>query len=256
MLFPPAALLLDFGGVLVESPHPQPPAPPALVQRLHTLTRHTVTVDTIVTDITDGAARYSRWRDETSHEQHPLEETHDRVWDDFVTRGWPQPARAAVRREAASLNYTWAWADDWTVRDGIAEALHTATTAGIPMAVVSNAISGAAHRDFLASAGLGALFTAELYSDEAGIRKPNPDLARRAADAIDVPIAKCWFVGDMIDRDIACARRAGAGAAILMRSSRTARTRPTPDLEPDAVIDDGYGLLDLLYRSGLPPGKR
>jgi hypothetical protein len=51
MLFPPAALLLDFGGVLVESPQPQPAAPLALVQRLHELTGHAVPVDTIVRDI-------------------------------------------------------------------------------------------------------------------------------------------------------------------------------------------------------------
>jgi len=105
MLFPPAALLLDFGGVLVESPRPRPPAPPALVQRLRTLAGHTVAVDTIVRDVTEGAARYARWRDGTSNEQNRLEVTHDRVWDDFVTGGWPEPAREAVRREAASLNY-------------------------------------------------------------------------------------------------------------------------------------------------------
>jgi FMN phosphatase YigB (HAD superfamily) len=252
MLFPPAALLLDFGGVLVESPQPQPAAPPALVQRLHELTGHAVPVDMIVRDITDGARRYSRWRDDTSQEQGPAEVTHDRVWDDFITIGWPEAAQKAVRAEAVALSYAWAWGDDWTVRDGIAEALRTAEAGGIPMVVVSNAISGAAHRDFLASAGLGALFAAELYSDEVGVRKPNPELAWRAADAAGAPIGKCWFVGDMVDRDIACARRAGAGAAILMRSSRTDRAEPTSRVEPDVVIDDGYGLLVLLHQARLP----
>jgi len=252
MLFPPAALLLDFGGVLVESPRPQPAAPPALVQRLHALTGHAVPVDTIVRDITDGARRYSRWRDDTSREQGPLEPTHDQVWDEFITPGWPEAAREAVRAQAVSLSHTWAWRDNWTVRDGIADALRAAAAGGVPMVVVSNAISGAAHRDFLARVGLGALFAAELYSDEVGVRKPNPELARRAAHAAGVPIGTCWFVGDMVDRDIACARRAGAGAAILMRSSRTTRAVPTSGVEPDVVIDDGYGLLDLLRQAGQP----
>jgi FMN phosphatase YigB (HAD superfamily) len=252
MLLSPAALLLDLGGVLVESSRPRPAAPPALVRRVHTLTGHAVPVEVIVRDLTEGARRFSRWRDDTSQEQGPVEVTHDRVWDDFVTRGWPEAARTAVRREATSLSYAWAWGDDWAVRDGIAEALRTAATSGIPMVVVSNAISGAAHRDFLASAGLGVLFAAELYSDEAGVRKPNPELAWRAADAVGVPIGQCWFVGDMVDRDIACARRAGVGAAILMRSSRTSRAKPTPGVAPDVAIDDGYGLLDLLRRAGLP----
>ncbi|GIJ12265.1 hypothetical protein Van01_54790 [Micromonospora andamanensis] len=251
MLFPPAALLLDFGGVLVESPRHQRPLPPDLVQRLHTLTGHAVPVDTIVRDITDGARRYSRWRDDTSRERGPREASHGQVWDEFITVGWPEAARAAVRAEAVSLSYAWAWGDNWTVRDGITEALQAAAAGGIPMVVVSNAISGAAHRDFLASVGLGALFDAELYSDEIGVRKPNPELAWRAADTIGVPIGKCWFVGDMIDRDIACARHAGAGAAILMRSSRTARAVPTSGFEPDVVVDDGYGLRDLLRQAGL-----
>lgn len=76
-------------------------------------------------------------------------------------------------------------------------------------------------------------------------------MAWRVADAVGVSIGKCWFVGDMIDRDIACARRAGAGAAILMRPSRTARAQPTSGVEPDVIIDDGYGLLDLLHQAGL-----
>ena len=180
-----------------------------------------------------------------------MEVTHDRVWNEFITPGWPDTAREAVRAEAVSLSYLWAWGDNWTVRDGIAEALRSAAAGGVPMVVVSNAISGAAHRDYLASVGLGTLFAAELYSDEEGVRKPNPELAWRAAEAIGVPMRKCWFVGDMVDRDIACARQAGAGAAILMRSSRTARAVPTAGVEPDVVIDDGYGLLDLLRRAGL-----
>ncbi|MEV4754390.1 HAD family hydrolase [Micromonospora sp. NPDC049559] len=251
MLIPPAALLLDFGGVLVDSPRPQTPAPPALVERLHTLTGRAVPVEAIVRDITAGARRFARWRDETSQDEGPLEVTHDRIWDEFITTGWPAAARAAVRREATSLTYAWAWGDGWAVREGIAEALRAAAAGGIPMVVVSNAISGAAHRDFLASAGLRPLFAAEFYSDEVGIRKPNPELAWRAAEAAGVPIGKCWFVGDTVDRDIACARRAGAGAAILMRSSRTARARTVRELVPDVVVDDGYGLLDLLRRAGL-----
>ncbi|MFI6762290.1 hypothetical protein ACIBF5_24465 [Micromonospora sp. NPDC050417] len=115
MLFPPAALLLDFGGVLVELPRPQPAAPPALVQRIHALTGQTVPIDTIVRGIADGSRRYSRWRDDTSRDQGPLEVTHERVWEDVVTPGWPDAAREAVRREAVSLSYAWAWGDEWTV---------------------------------------------------------------------------------------------------------------------------------------------
>jgi FMN phosphatase YigB (HAD superfamily) len=168
---------------------------------------------------------------------------------DFVTPTWPEHARDTVEREATPLAYAWTWCPWWEVRPGIPEALHVAADAGLPMAVVSNTLCGAAHRDFLAAAGLSHLFAAEFYSDEAGPRKPNPRLAQRAADAIGVPIRDCWFVGDSVHRDIACARRAGTGAAILMRSPRTDREPPHPDLRPDVHIEDGHGLLALLHQS-------
>ncbi|MCM0678884.1 HAD family hydrolase, partial [Micromonospora phytophila] len=119
----------------------------------------------------------------------------------------------------------------------------------LPMAVVSNTLCGAAHRDFLAAAGLAGLFVAQFYSDEAGVRKPNPELAHRAARAVGVPVGGCWFVGDSLHRDVVCARRAGVGATILMRSPRTDRDGPLPGVVPDAVVEDGHGLVALLERA-------
>lgn len=248
MLRPPRALLLDFGGVLADAPR-QPPAPPDLVRRLSELVRGTVSAEQIAADLTEGHRAYARWRDDIGRSGDPVELPHDRVWSDFVTRAWPAPARAAVAEAATPLAYAWAWRPDWEVRPGIPEALRAAADAGLTMAVVSNALCGAAHRDFLAAAGLSGLFVAEFYSDEVGLRKPNPRLAWLAADAIGVPIRDCWFVGDSLHRDIACARRAGAGAAILMRSPRTDREPSHPDPRPDARIEDGHGLLALLRQS-------
>ncbi|MFG1951386.1 HAD family hydrolase [Micromonospora sp. NPDC048830] len=248
MLPSPRALLLDFGGVLVDAP-PQPPDPPALVRRLSRLVGGSVPEDRIAADLRQGAEAYARWRDEVGRSGDPVELPHARVWADFVTRDWPQRARAAVEREATPLAYAWTWRAEWAVRPGVPEALAAADDAGLPLAVVSNTLCGAAHRDFLAAVGLARLFAAQFYSDEAGPRKPNPRLARLAADAVGVPIAHCWFVGDSLNRDIACARRAGTGAAVLMRSPRTDREATPPGLEADARIEDGHGLLALLRRA-------
>ncbi len=247
MLRRPHALLLDFGGVIADAP-PQAPAPPELVHRLYELVDGAVPVDRIAADLVDGARAYAVWRDDVSGEQRPMELGHVRVWSDFVTPRWPAPAREAVRRESTPLSYAWTWRPQWAVRPGIAEALDAAAAGGMPVAVVSNTLCGAAHRDFLAGAGLADRFAAQLYSDEAGVRKPNPELAWRAAGALGVPIGDCWFVGDSTVRDIACARRAGAGAAVLMRSARTDRDRPLPGIAPDATVDDGHGLHALLSR--------
>jgi HAD superfamily hydrolase (TIGR01549 family) len=245
MLSRPTALLLDFGGVLVDAPS-LPPAPVELVERLHRLVDGAVPADRIARALIDGARAYAFWRDSAGNRESSTELSHVQVWDDFVTGHWPATARDVVRREATPLSYAWTRRPEWALRTGIVEVLDAAAADGMPVAVVSNTLCGAAHRDFLATAGLADRFAAQLYSDEAGVRKPNPELALRAARAIGVPIEQCWFVGDSRARDIGCARRAGAGAAVLMRSARTDREGQLPGTAPDVVVADGHGLVQLL----------
>ncbi|MFI5931029.1 HAD family hydrolase [Actinoplanes sp. NPDC051494] len=239
----PAALLLDFGGVLVEAADPtDDPATPALVLRLHNLAEGTLTPGEIGRSLTTGLAAYAAWRDLDE----PAELGHEEVWARFITPSWPAPAREAVRRNASKLSYDVAWKPTWELRPGIPEALRAARAAGLPMAVVSNTICGAAHRDFLTRAGVGTLFSTQIYSDEAGVRKPNPEMIWYAARELNVPTGSCWFVGDSYRRDVACARRADAGAAILFRSRRTTGEDPAGHPQPDATVEDGFGLRDLL----------
>jgi len=183
---------------------------------------------------------YGRWRDE----DHPDELPQAEVWERFVIGGWPRTARAAVRASAAKLSYDWTWRNNWALRPGIAETLSVATEAGLPLAVVSNTLCGAAHRDFLVKTGVGKLFGAQIYSDEAGVRKPNPQMIWNATDELGVPPEPCWFVGDSPPRDLVCARRAEVRTAILMRSPRTEEPGDRP--APDATVPDGRGLLELL----------
>lgn len=241
MLSVPAALLLDFGGVLADAPR-QDPAPPELVLRLYNVTDGLLTPGEISRSLTAGHAAYAAWRDEDQ----PDELGHVEVWQRFVTPDWPPRAREAVRVHATKLSYDWAWRSTWALRPGIPEALRAAVAAELPLAVVSNTLCGAAHRDFLANAGVGGLFAVQIYSDEAGVRKPNPEMIWRAARELGVPAERCWFVGDSRQRDVVCARRADAAAVILMRSSRTDREDPAAFPEPDAEVEDGFGLRDLL----------
>jgi FMN phosphatase YigB (HAD superfamily) len=238
MLRRPDALLLDFGGVLADAP-PQRPAPPDLVLRLYNLVGGALTPGEIQRSLTEGHAAYARWRDEDWPDELPREE----VWERFVIAGWPRTAKAAVRAVVGRLSYEWAWRDGWALRPGIAELLDAVD---LPMAVVSNTLSGAAHRDFLAKSGVGGRLRAQIYSDEAGVRKPNPQMIWYATSELGVPAARCWFVGDSRRRDVLCARRAEAAAAVLMRSPRTDREDPAGWPEPDVVVEDGYELSRLL----------
>lgn len=238
MLPRPAALLLDFGGVLADAP-PQRPAPPELVLRIYNLIHGALSPGEIQRSLTEGHRAYARWRDE----DHPDELPQPEVWDRFVLGGWPRTARAAVRGAAAKLSYEWTWRHNWTLRPGMAELLETAD---IPLAVVSNTLCGAAHRDFLAGVGVADRFAVQIYSDEAGVRKPNAQMIWNATDELGVAPDKCWFVGDSRRRDIVCARRADVAAAVLMRSPRTDREDPAAWPEPDALVEDGHGLVELL----------
>jgi FMN phosphatase YigB (HAD superfamily) len=268
----PVALLLDFGGVLADAP-PQRAAPPQLVLRIYNLTRPALTPGQIQRSLTEGDAAYARWRDQDE----PDELSQAEVWERFVIGDWPRTAQVAVRASVAKLSYDWAWRSGWALRPGVEETLRAAAGAGLPMAVVSNTLCGAAHRDFLARAGVGELFGAQIYSDEAGVRKPNPQMIWNATDQLGVPPGGCWFVGDSRQRDLVCARRADVAAAILMRSPRTEPAGLPEDAkkgtepaglpaeakkgteppgrwpEPDATVDDGFGLLELLKPYGRFP---
>jgi N-acetyl-D-muramate 6-phosphate phosphatase len=239
----PAALLLDFGGVLADAP-PQRSAPPELVLRIYNLSHGTLTPGEIQRSLTEGAEAYAAWRDE----DWPDELSQAEVWDRFVLPGWPAAARARVRGAVKRLSYDWAWRNNWALRPGIPEALDAAAGAGIPLAVVSNTLSGAAHRDFLAKTGVGPLFAVQVYSDEAGVRKPNPQMIWNATDELGVPPEDCWFVGDTPRRDIVCARRADVAKAILMRSPRTDGEDPDRWPAPDETVEDGFGLLEILRK--------
>lgn len=240
----PGALLLDFGGVLADAP-PQRPAPPGLVLRIFNLSRGALTPGQIQRSLTAGAEAYARWRDE----DWPDELSQAEVWERFVLPGWPPAAQVPVRGAVRRLSYDWAWQEGWQLRPGMREALAAAHAAEVPLAVVSNTLAGAAHRDFLAKAGVGRLFAVQVYSDEAGVRKPNPQMIWNATDELGVPPETCWFVGDSPRRDILCGRRADVARAVLMRSRRTEAEPSGPWPAPDDTIVDGFELGDLLRKN-------
>ncbi len=116
-----------------------------------------------------------------------------------------------------------------TVRPGVRALLERARDLGVPVAVVSNTVCGRAVRDELAEAGLDELVGAHVYSDELGVRKPDPTTARTALVALDADPARAWFVGDKPGRDVPAARGAGVGTVVLVRGGST------PDAELDAL---------------------
>ncbi|MEU5992409.1 HAD family hydrolase [Spirillospora sp. NPDC047418] len=249
----PRALLLDFGGVLVETSR-RAGWSAALAKEVHaTLVRagcRDLDAAAVETDIKAGVTADKRWKDAMSRPYAPAEMTHAAFWGDYVAADWPASARQLVIAHATPLcKRMGELRQDRRIRPGIPELLDAADALGIPCAVVSNALSGAVHRDFTAATGLDGKLAFEVYSDEVGVRKPNPEMIWIATRALGIEPADAWYAGDNFDRDVVCGHRAGVGGNILMVAKGTYDVPYEVRSRPDAVVDDGHGLLELLINA-------
>ena len=144
----------------------------------------TPSLQRITADVTAGAIAAKSWRNAMSRPFAPPELSHESYVLDFIAADWPAAVRQALPPHCAAICYAVnEHAEHRTLRNGSAELLRWAATQQLPVVIVSNALSGAVHRDYLSAAGLTEFVTAELYSDELGIRKPNPELLIQGAAA-------------------------------------------------------------------------
>jgi N-acetyl-D-muramate 6-phosphate phosphatase len=235
----PRALLLDFGGVIVQSARPEAEEViPQLAKRVRRLIGGLLTVEEVASELARADQLRLEFRASTGQEV-----THEKLWREFVADLWPRDVREKVVAHATELTYAWADRPSWTMVDGIAELLEFTLGSGLPVAVVSNTRCGQAHRDCLERLGLTGAFAHQIYSDELGVCKPNPEMIRAAAQALWEAPKACWMVGDK-RKDVECARQAGAGAAILMGDRPDAA-----EADPDARVADGHELLKLLKKT-------
>lgn len=246
----PRALLLDFGGVVVQTEHRSGWAAELAAEVFGMLDAAgctALTVEDVKRDIVAAAKADSAWKDAMSRVAEPAELTWRMFWSEFVAADWPQQARAVVTSQAWLLcRRKGELRSDRVARKGIEDLLTGARERGIPVAIVSNALSGIVHRDWLARAGLDKDLALQIYSDEVGIRKPNPEIIRLACRALGITPQEAWYVGDNFDRDVVCGRRAGIGTTVLMKARDTYDRPFVVAQTPDAVVDDPAGLLLLL----------
>lgn len=237
----PRALLLDFGGVVVATekvPGWEEALAGEVVRRLEGIAG-APDAGRIARDIGFGARADSRWKDAMSRPYAPRELTHGEFWGDFVAGDWPAAAREAVVADAAELCRRMGHLKSRrTLRDGMEALLDAANEAGVPVGIVSNALSGQVHLDWLAEHGMTGRFAVMIHSDEARVRKPNPEMIGLASRALGVAPGEAWYVGDNIDRDVLCGRRAGVGGNILMVAKGTWDLPYELDVRPDAIVAD------------------
>jgi putative hydrolase of the HAD superfamily len=71
----------------------------------------------------------------------------------------------------------------------------------------------------LETLGLRDAFACIILSEEIGIRKPDPEIFRRAADLLGVSPSVCLYVGNSYDSDIVGAKAAGMSTCWLCRDA-------------------------------------
>lgn len=251
----PKALLLDFGGVIVSTTHN-----PGWQERLGVHVRGLLdlagvsagghSVDQIANDIKAGGIADSHWKDAMSRPFAPRELRHEEFWGDFVAGDWPKAARDVVVAEATELCRQMGHMKSTRVlRNGMLDLLDAADAAGVPVGIVSNALSGQVHLDFLEDHGLTGRFAVKVHSDEVKVRKPNPEMIFLATRALGIEPSEAWYVGDNFDRDVLCGQRAGIGGNILMEAKGTYDLPYELKLRPDAIVADPVGLLGLFHQA-------
>jgi histidinol phosphatase-like enzyme len=85
-------------------------------------------------------------------------------------------------------------------------------------------------------------------------RKPSPGLVFKARDRHGIDLSHTFFIGDSV-KDIECARNAGCGRSILVKTgngqaaAKTLSDRGTP---PDYLADNLLDAVNRMLRSPLP----
>ncbi len=135
-----------------------------------------------------------------------------------------------------------------TVDDGACAALEALRGGGYTLAVVSNIMRtpGAALRKLLERWGLLGCFAHVTFSDEVGVRKPDPEIFALTLRAVGGEPAAAVHVGDDEILDVQGARAAGMRAIQVTSLSLQALGVPGPDLAIPrlAALPEAIGRLE------------
>jgi putative hydrolase of the HAD superfamily len=125
---------------------------------------------------------------------------------------------------ARELYESFAGADAWEVYPDVVPALAELRARNVKLAVVSNWDERLPR--LLASLGLAEFFDTLVYSQEAGVEKPNPAIFELALERLGVAPAGAVHVGDSAREDVEGAEAAGMRALRLERSRANAAAAP------------------------------
>jgi FMN phosphatase YigB (HAD superfamily) len=121
---------------------------------------------------------------------------------------------------------------------------------GRRLGVISNSRSEESLRLILGQATVLSFFDVIVSSGTEGVEKPNPEIFRRAAARMGVPVGGSFHVGDLAYRDAKAARAAGLGSVWLNREGTGFGDDPP---EITSLTELPFHLSSL--EAGAPPGE-
>jgi putative hydrolase of the HAD superfamily len=118
---------------------------------------------------------------------------------------------------------------------GVAATLLELRRRGKRLGIITNG-AASVQNAAIDALGIRGIMEAVLISETEGLRKPDPELFRRAAERVGVALDRCCFVGDHPTVDVAGAMSAGL-QAFWKRTSYWSPSEPVPTIEaiPDLL---------------------
>ncbi len=179
---------------------------------------------------------------------------HADLWTEGVASGAPEMAGwalealdvrdAALAARLARELEQGAPAGECAMLEGARDTLERLAERGVRRALICDTgiNPGSVVRQTLNRLGLLELLEVQVFSDEAGVPKPNPRVFHAALEPLGVASAEAVHVGDLRRTDVAGARGVGMGSIRIRAVNDDRSDHP----EADAVADSHRHLLEIL----------
>ncbi len=191
--------------------------------------------------------RYKKWASEN------MEELNERdIWSKWIL---PQFPRQKLMPYAVKINEIFKRSlGESPLRGEADRVIRVLHSRGYKLGIVSNTFSSITTPKLLEERGLKEFFDVMVLSSLHGKRKPDPSMVVDALQVLGIEPRNAAFVGDRVERDIAAARGAGIGVAVLLVDSKSNEGRKgtsnppdftSDELTPDIVINNLEELLEI-----------
>jgi HAD superfamily hydrolase (TIGR01549 family) len=176
-------------------------------------------------------------REETGliHDDHLLQ-----VIARAIIRGLGGGSSGAVALTAQAIIKAWCDAENFGLYDDVLPCLDALRTAGVRMALLSNAI-GHGVEEIVAHFALDGYMAAAVSSRETGAVKPAPRMFSTLFGLLGISARDAVMVGDSMEDDVDGALAAGSAAILLDRSGRR-RDLTVPRIGSLAELPSALGL--------------